>query len=154
MSENKISIVDATNPSNALTVTGAGSLQMIPSSAAGTANISVPGPNLGSGLVVTSGTLVATTSLNAVTAAAVGSVVDAGAAHSTWTVQSASTGTLTGTVHLEVSLDNVTFSDVASGAVPAGGAFQSTFTIAARYARAELTTTTGTGTITSKIMAA
>jgi hypothetical protein len=105
-------------------------------------------------LVTTGGVATSQTSLNAVTAAATGSTASYGTSYGLWTVFSVSTGTLTGTVHLEVSADGTSWVDVASGTVPAAGTFQSTFTIAARYARARLDTVTGTGTITSKLVAA
>jgi hypothetical protein len=121
----------------------------------GTVNVAVPGPGLGAALVVTTGQLVASTTLNAVTGAASGTTMDTGATHANCTVVCVGTGTLAGTITIEGSLDNTTW--VTTGttvALTAAATVTATATGKAfRYYRASLSGTSGTGTATAKIMA-
>src|SRR5574339_591405 len=73
----------------------------------GTANVAVPGPNLGSGLVVSTGALIASTTLTAQSATGAGTVADFGSAKTNITLAiTASAGVSAGAVALEVSQDS------------------------------------------------
>jgi len=120
-----------------------------------TANVAVPDPNLGAMLLVSTGQLVASTTLNAVTTNATGAAMDCGAAHANCTVVGVGTSTLAGTITIEGSLDNSTF--VSTGTTVALTA-ASTVTASStgkafRYYRASLSGATGAGALTAKIMA-
>ncbi len=120
-----------------------------------TANVAVPDPNLGSMLLVTTGQLVATTTLSAVTGNATGTAMDCGAAHANCTVVCVGTSTLAGTVTIEGSVDNTTFVSTGSTvALTAAGTVTATSSAKAfRYYRASLSASSGAGTATAKIMA-
>lgn len=93
-------------------------------------------------------------SLSAVTGNATGSVMDANAAQQFCCVVVVGTGTLAGTITIEMSLDNLTW--VTSGttvALTAAGTVTATTSgKAARYWRATLSGATGTGTATATMM--
>lgn len=140
-----------------LGISASGALQMIPSDGGGAANIAVPGPNLGSALVVTTGTLVSSLSLNDASATGAGTVADFGAAKTVVTmVVTAGVGVSAGVVALEVSQDNVNwYRHVTSVTTNAPGVYQAgTLDLAMRYARANITTAITGGTIDATLMAA
>jgi hypothetical protein len=122
-----------------------------------TANVAVPGPNLGAGLVTTTGTLVPSISLNALTAVGPGVVADFGSAKTSISmVHTTTAGISAGAVALEVSHDNsswfrtatpVTLTASTTGNIAIGSN-------AFRYARAAITTTVVGGTVSATLMAA
>lgn len=119
-------------------------------------NVAVPGPALGAGLVVTTGSIIDGVSLDAVSIVGAGAVVDfgSGKAHITMAV-TASAGVSAGVVALEVSQDNVRWYPVTPAiTLTAPGVTQSTQMGAWRYARANITTAITGGTIRASIMAA
>ena len=72
-----------------------------------TANVAVPGPNLGAGLVTTTGALIASTTLSAASSTGAGTVADFGSGKQQITIAiTASAGVSAGAVALEVSQDN------------------------------------------------
>lgn len=108
-------------------------------------------------LEVSTGTLNAAVTLNAVTANATGTTVDAGSAHSNWTAIAEAAGSPTaGTLTLELSLDATAWvsSTVTASVTAAGNYLLSSTGRAARYARVNLTGLTGTITLTVRMMAA
>lgn len=97
------------------------------------------------------------TTLNAVTANATGTTVDAGAAQSNWMAVAVAGGSPTaGTMTLELSLDNSAWvSSTSTNTLPAAGNYAIFSTgKAARYGRVSLTGLAGTVTLTVKMMAA
>jgi len=119
-----------------------------------TANIAVPGPNLGAGLVVSSGTLIASTTLSAVSATGAGTVADFGSAKQNITlVITAGTGVSAGAVALEVSQDNTNWFRGTPVTQSAPGVTQSNQQGAWRYGRANVTTTITGGTVSATLMA-
>lgn len=121
-----------------------------------TADVALPGPNLGAGLVTTTGTIVATTTLNAVSAAGAGTVADFGAAKANISlVVIASSGSTAGTVALQVSQDNTNwYQHITTISTTAPGVYQtSTNNLAFRYARANITSLIVGGTVTATLMA-
>lgn len=121
-----------------------------------TANVAVPDPNLGAALLVSTGQLVATTTLNAVAGNATGTTMDCGSAKVNCTVVGVGTATLTGTITIEGSLDNTTF--VSTGTTVALTAAATVTATSSgksfRYYRASLSGAGGAGTLTAKILAA
>jgi hypothetical protein len=120
-----------------------------------TANVAVPDPNLGAMLLVSTGQLVASTTLSAVTTNATGSAVDCGSAHANCTVVGVGTATLTGTITIEGSVDNTTW--VSTGTTvaltAAATVTASSSGKAFRYYRASLSGAGGSGSLTVKLMA-
>jgi hypothetical protein len=118
-------------------------------------NIALPDPNLGAMMLVTTGQLVASTTLNAVTTNATGTTMDCGAAHANVTVVGVGTATLTGTITIEGSVDGTTW--VSTGttvALTAAATVTATSSAKAfRYYRASLSGAGGSGTLTAKLMA-
>lgn len=94
------------------------------------------------------------TSLNAATTNATGLAMDGNCGQQICCVVAVGTGTLAGTLTLEMSLDNLTW--VSSGttvALTAAATVTATKTGgAARYWRVSLSGATGTGTVTAKLM--
>ena len=120
-----------------------------------TANVAVPDANLGAMLLVSTGQLVATTTLSAVTGNATGTTMDSGAAHANVTAVGVGTSTLTGTITIEGSLDNTTWASTGSTvALTAAATVTATSSAKAfRYYRASLSGAGGAGALTVKIMA-
>lgn len=145
LSEMKISLDGAASTAAPITVTQGGN----------TANVAVPGPNLGAGLVVTSGTLISSATLSAQSATGAGVVVDFGSAkqHVTLAV-TAGAGVSAGVVALEVSQDNTNYFTTNGAALAAPGVTATTVTGAWRYARGNVTTTIVGGTVSATVMAA
>jgi hypothetical protein len=106
-------------------------------------------------LSVSNGQTTAWTTLNAATGNATGTALDCQSSHQVTTFVAVGTGTLAGTLTLEMSLDNTTW--VSSGTTLAlTAALTGTATStgkAARYYRVSLSGATGTGTVTVKMMA-
>lgn len=120
-----------------------------------TANVAVPGPNLGAGLVTTTGTLISSTTLTAQSATGAGTVADFGSAKQHVTIAvTAGAGVSAGVVSLEVSQDNTNWFATAGGALTAPGVTSTTVTGAWRYARGNVTTTITGGTVSATLMAA
>lgn len=121
-----------------------------------TVDIALPGPNLGDGMVVSSGTLISSASLTAATAVAAGTVADFGSAKANVSMAHTTTAGITaGAVALEVSHDNtnwfrtgtpVTLAASTTGNIAINGN-------AFRYARAAITTTVTGGTVSATLMA-
>lgn len=120
-----------------------------------TANVAVPDPNLGAMLLVSTGQLVSTTTLSAVTGNATGTTMDCGAAHANCTVVCVGTATLAGTITIEGSVDGTTWVSTGSTvALTAAGTVTTTSSAKAfRYYRASLSASSGAGTATAKLMA-
>lgn len=125
----------------------------------GVNTVSIVASNQGNGpeLAIATGFTSPVTTLNAVTANATGTTVDAGAAQSNWTAIAVATGSPTaGTLTLELSVDGTNWvSSSATASITAAGNY-GVFSSgrAARYARASLTGLAGTITLTVKMMAA
>lgn len=121
-----------------------------------TANIAVPGPNLGAGLVVSTGVLISSATLTAATAAGAGTVADFGSAKANISmVVSTTAGISAGAIALEVSQDNTTWFRTATPAT-LGASAVTNIAIAGnafRYARANITTTVTGGTVSATLMA-
>lgn len=122
-----------------------------------TVNIALPGPNLGAGMVATTGTLINSVTLDALTAVGPGVIADFGSAKQNISFTfTATAGVGAGAVALEVSHDNSNWfrtgapvtlvaSTTANIAIT-GNAF--------RYARGAITTTVTGGTVSGTLMAA
>lgn len=107
-----------------------------------------------SSLPVDIGQAQAYVTLSAATGNATGTAMDANAAQQFCCVVAVGTGTLTGTITIEMSLDGVTW--VTSGttvALSAAGTVTATTSgKAARFWRANLSGAAGTGTVTASLM--
>lgn len=120
-----------------------------------TANVAVPGPNLGAGLVTTTGALIASTTLSAQSATGAGTVADFGSGKQHLTIAvTASAGVSAGVVALEVSQDNTNWFRTNGSALTAPGVTSTTVSGAWRYARGNVTTTITGGTVSATLMAA
>lgn len=110
----------------------------------------------GNAVSVQTGFVLGGTTLNGVSANATGTAVDGGSARSNWTAFAFPTGTLTGTLTLELSDDGGNFvPSTSSGTIVAAtnlGVFSTGR--AARYARVNLTGAGGAGTVLVRMMAA
>lgn len=153
MAENVVSIGDPVT-GVLLSVTSAGALEMVPSDGAGTANIAVPGPNLGSALVTTTGSLVSATTLTAQSATGAGTAVDFGSGKQQITLAiTTSAGVSAGAVALELSQDNTNWYRVTPVTTnTASTVFESTANKSFRYARGNVTTTITGGTVSATVM--
>lgn len=144
-SEQKVSIDGTASTAAPITVTQGGQ----------TANVAVPGPNLGAGLVVTTGALIASTTLTAQSATGAGTVADFGSGkHAISLAVTAGAGVSAGVVALEVSQDNTNWFRTNGSALTAPGVTATTVTGAWRYARGNVTTTITGGTVSATVMAA
>lgn len=120
-----------------------------------TANVAVPGPNLGAGLVTTSGTLISSATLTAQSATGAGTVADFGSAKQQVTLAvTASAGVSAGAVALEVSQDNTNWFRGTPATQSAPGVTQVNQGGAWRYARANVTTAITGGTVSATLMGA
>jgi len=119
-----------------------------------TANVAVPDANLGAGLVTTTGALISSTTLNAVTTGT-GSTVDFGSGKANITLAiRTSAGVSAGAVALEVSQDNsVWFRGTPVTTATASTTFQANQGGAWRYARGVVTTNITGGTVSATLMA-
>lgn len=114
---------------------------------------------IGTALSVSTGSATPGQTLNlsgALTGSNPGTAVDSGSTHSNWTAFTTVTGTVTGTLVLELSLDGVMFiSSTVTTSVGAAGNFP-LYSIGrpARYARVSLNSAAGTGTVVSNMVAA
>lgn len=119
-----------------------------------TANVAVPGPNLGAGLVTTTGTLIASTTLSAQSATGAGTVADFGSGKQQISLAiTASAGVSAGAVALEVSQDNTNWFRGTPVTQSAPGVTQTNQGGAWRYARANVTTAITGGTVSATLMA-
>lgn len=119
-----------------------------------TANVAVPGPNLGAGLVVTTGALIASATLSAQSATGAGTVADFGSGKSNITLAiTAGAGVSAGAVALEVSQDNTNWFRGTPVTQSAPGVTQANQGGAWRYARGNVTTTITGGTVSATLMA-
>lgn len=145
MAELKVAIDGLASTAAPITVTQGGQ----------TANVAVPGPNLGAGLVVTTGTLISSATLTAQSATGAGVVADFGSAKTQTTIAiTASAGVSAGAVALEVSQDNTNWFRGTPVTQSAPGVTQASITGAWRYARGNVTTTITGGTVSATLMAA
>lgn len=101
------------------------------------------------------GTSLAHTTLSAVTGASTGTPMDCGAAMSVCTVVVVGTATLAGTVTIEGSLDGSTWVSTGTTAAltAAGTVTASSADKAFRWYRASLSSPSGSGTATAKLLA-
>lgn len=146
MAEMRVAIDGAASTAAPTTITQGGN----------TANVAVPGPNLGAGLVTTTGALISSATLTAQSSTGAGVVADFGSAHQNLTIAVTATGTITGgVVAIEVSQDNTNWFRTNGSALSAAGVTSTTVTGAWRYARGNVTTAiTGGGTVSATLMAA
>lgn len=145
LSENAVRIDGTSSTAAPITVTQGGQ----------TANVAVPGPNLGAGLVTTTGTLISSATLSAQSATGAGTVADFGSAKLSVTLAvTASAGVSAGVVALEVSQDNTNWFRTNGSALAAPGVTSTTVSGAWRYARGNVTTTITGGTVSATLMAA
>ena len=128
---------------------------LVRDTAGSTANIALPGPNLGAGLVTTTGTLISSATLSAQSATGAGTVADFGSGKQNITIAvTASAGVSAGAVALEASQDNTNWFRVTPGLTQsAPGVTSATITGAWRYARGNVTTTITGGTVSATLMA-
>lgn len=120
-----------------------------------TANVAVPGPNLGASLLVSTGVLVSSATLTTQSATGAGTVADFGAAKQQITLAiTASAGVSAGAVALEVSQDNVNWFRSTPATQSAPGVTQVNQGGAWRYARGNITTTITGGTVSATLMGA
>lgn len=120
-----------------------------------TANVAVPGPNLGAGLVTTTGALIASTTLSAASSTGAGTVADFGSGKQQITIAiTASAGVSAGAVALEVSQDNTNWFRGTPVTQSAPGVTQANQGGAWRYARGNITTAITGGTVSATLMAA
>lgn len=120
-----------------------------------TVNIALPGPNLGAGMVATTGTLISSETLTAQSATGAGAVADFGSAKSNITIAiTASAGVSAGAVALEVSQDNTNWFRGTPVTQSAPGVTQANQSGAWRYARGNVTTTITGGTVSATLMGA
>lgn len=111
--------------------------------------------NAGTGTFnVTSGSITSTTTLNAVTGNSTGVVADFGSAKGTISIIAQGTATLAGTLSVKISHNNTLFVEAAGVPITAAGVATAVIPAGARYARVDLTGSTGAGTITCTIMGA
>lgn len=121
-----------------------------------TADVALPGANIGAGLVVSTGAIVSTTTLDALTAVGPGVVVDFGSGKANISFAFTATGGVSaGAVALEVSQDNINWWRTGS---PVTLTASTTGNIAVgnnafRYARGAITTTVTGGTVSGTLMA-
>jgi hypothetical protein len=145
MAEMKVAIDGAASTAAPIAVTQGGQ----------TANVAVPGPNLGAGLVTTTGTLISSSTLSAQSATGAGTVADFGSAKQQVTIAvTASAGVSAGVVAIEVSQDNTNWFRTNGSALTAPGVTSTTVSGAWRYARGNVTTTITGGTVSATLMAA
>lgn len=111
---------------------------------------------IGNAIAVESGFILGAITINGASGNINGAAVDAGAAKSNWAAYAVGTGTLTGTLTMQLSYDggnwfdaSTTASLTAAGSVP----LYSTGRVA-RYARVNLTAAAGVGTVTVNMMGA
>jgi len=142
--ENKVSIDGASSTAAPITVTQGGQ----------TANVAVPGPNLGAGLVTSTGSLVSASTLSAVSATGAGTTVDFGSGKQNITLAIiAGAGVSAGAVALEVSQDGTNWFRSTPVTQSAPGVTQVTTSGAWRYGRGNVTTTITGGTVSATLMA-
>lgn len=120
-----------------------------------TVNIALPGPNLGAGMVATTGSLVSSAALTAASGTGAGAVTDFGSGKQQITLAiTAGAGVSAGVVALEVSQDNTNWFRPTGSTLSAPGVTQVTQQGAWRYARANITTAITGGTVSATLMAA
>lgn len=145
MAEMRVSIDGAASTAAPITITQGGQ----------TVNVAVPGPNLGAGLVTTTGTLVSSATLTAQSATGAGTVADFGSAKQQITMAiTASAGVSAGAVALEVSQDSTNWFRSTPATQSAPGVTQVNQGGAWRYARGNVTTTITGGTVSATLMGA
>lgn len=119
-----------------------------------TANVAVPDANLGAGLVVTSGSLIAAQVLTNQSSTGASGTVNFGSAKQNITLAiTAGAGVSAGAVALEVSQDASNWFRVTPVTQSAQGVTQSNQQGAWRYARANITTAITGGTVSATLMA-
>lgn len=120
-------------------------------------NVAVPGPNLGGQLLVSNGSLISFTTVNAATGAITGTAADFGSSHANFTaVIVPGTGVNAGVLQLQLSQDNTNWMNegTASTALAAGVNQSLKATgVAYRYARVVSTTNVAGGNVTVTLMA-
>lgn len=111
----------------------------------------------GNQLLVSSGSQSSIVTLNAVAGNTTGTTADFGSAKSDMTAVAVYTGTITGTLTLEISVDNATFvSSTITFTLPGAAGSTGMYSIGrpGRYGRVSLTGAGGTGTVTVRMMGA
>ncbi len=111
---------------------------------------------VGNALSVANGFVLGGTTINGASTNISGAAVDGGSARANWTAFCFPTGTLTGTVTLELSDDGGNWVPSGTTGTIVAATTQGLFSTgrAARYARVNLTGAGGSGTITVRMMAA
>jgi len=144
MAEMTVRIDGSTSTATPITITQGGS----------TANVAVPDANLGAGLVVTSGSLIAAQVLSAQSSTGPSGTVNFGSAKQNITIAiTAGSGVTAGAVALEVSQDASNWFRVTPVTQSAQGVTQANQQGAWRYGRANITTAITGGTVSATIMA-
>ncbi len=127
------------------------------SDGSGTANVSVPGPNLGASLLVSSGQLVASTTINNQTGAITGTTVDFGSAKSNFSLMiRPGAGVSGGVIDLQVSQDGTNWVKVGNSSSALAATTNQALSasgLAFRYARAVSSTNVAGGNVTVTAMA-
>jgi len=110
----------------------------------------------GNGLTVASGFVLGAVTINGASGNISGAAVDGGSARANWTAFAFPTGTLTGTLTLELSDDGGNWVPSGTTASLTAATNVGLFSTgrAARYARVNLSGAAGTGTVTVRMMAA
>lgn len=110
----------------------------------------------GNGLTVASGFVLGAVTINGASANINGAAVDGGSARANWTAFAFPTGTLTGTLTLELSDDGGNWVPSGTTASLTAATNVGLFSTgrAARYTRVNLTGAAGVGTVTVRMMAA
>lgn len=111
---------------------------------------------VGNALATSTGSVFSGATLAAVTGNSTGTTVDAGSARSNWSAVAVGTATLTGTLTLELSLDNVSFVSSTATVALTAAATVGVFSTGrpARYARVSFSASAGAGSVTVNMMAA
>ena len=116
----------------------------------------VPNAFVGNALSVANGFVLGAVTINGASTNINGAAVDGGSARANWTAFCFPTGTLTGTVTMELSDDGGNWVPSGTSGTIVAATNQGLFSTgrAARYARVNLTGAGGSGTITVRMMAA
>jgi len=116
----------------------------------------VSNASAGNSIAVSSGFVLGATTINGASTNINGAAVDGGSARANWTAFCFPTGTLTGTLTLELSDDGGNWVPSGTTGTVVAATNQGLYSTgrAARYARVNLTGAGGSGTITVRMMAA
>jgi len=153
-------VVSVLNPDGTLVGAGGGGGNVVvtntplPVSGTVTANAGTGTFTVAGTVTANTGSATSTTTLNAVTTNATGAVADFGTAKTNISVIAQSTGTLAGNLSFKISHNNTLFVEAALIPIAAAGVATAVIPSGARYARVDLTGSSGAGTITATLMGA